>query len=51
VIRGPIGLLRTWVGRLPVCGELGYEIIVSAAEHITLRKTLLEAGAEAAGEA
>ncbi len=41
-----IGLIRAHVGRLSVTGELGYEINCSAAEHITLRETLLEAGAE-----
>jgi len=41
-----IGLIRAKVGRLSVCGELGYEIHCSAAEHITLRKTLLAAGVE-----
>ena len=41
-----IGLIRAKVGRLSVCGELGYEVHCSAAEHITLRKTLLEAGAD-----
>ncbi|MGR3466275.1 MAG: glycine cleavage T C-terminal barrel domain-containing protein, partial [Shimia sp.] len=40
-----IGMLRCKVGRLSVSGELGYEIHCSAAEHITLRETLLEAGA------
>jgi len=39
-----VGLIRAKVGRLSVCGELGYEINCSAAEHITLRETLLEAG-------
>ncbi len=39
-----IGLVRARVGRLSVCGELGYEINCSSAEHITLRNTLLEAG-------
>ena len=39
-----IGLIRAKVVRLSVCGELGYEINCSAAEHITLRETLLEAG-------
>ncbi len=39
-----IGLIRARVGRLSVCGELGYEINCSPAEHITLRDTLLEAG-------
>jgi dimethylglycine dehydrogenase len=41
-----IGMLRVKVGRLSVAGELGYEIHCSAAEHITLRETLLEAGAD-----
>lgn len=41
-----IGLIRARVGRLSVCGELGYEINCSAAEHITLREILIEAGAE-----
>ncbi|MFK7836260.1 MAG: FAD-dependent oxidoreductase [Sulfitobacter sp.] len=41
-----IGMIRAKVGRLSVTGELGYEIHCSAAEHITLRKTLLEAGAD-----
>ena len=41
-----IGMLRCKVGRLSVAGELGYEIHYSAAEHITLRDTLLAAGAE-----
>ena len=40
-----IGMLRCKVGRLSVAGELGYEIHCSAAEHITLRETLLAAGA------
>jgi dimethylglycine dehydrogenase len=40
-----IGMIRAKVARLSVCGELGYEINCSAAEHIMLRKTLLEAGA------
>ncbi len=41
-----LGLLRTRIGRLSVTGELGYEIHCSAAEHIALRKMLLEAGAD-----
>ena len=41
-----IGMLRCKVGRLSVAGELGYEIHCSAAEHITLRETLLAAGAD-----
>ncbi len=40
-----IGLIRAQVGRLSVAGELGYEINCSAAEHVTLRESLLEAGA------
>jgi dimethylglycine dehydrogenase len=40
-----VGLIRTRVGRLSVTGELGYEINCAAAEHITLREILLEAGA------
>ena len=39
-----VGLVRAKVGRLSVAGELGYEINVSAAEHIVLREILLEAG-------
>jgi len=41
-----IGLIRAKVGRISVTGELGYEIHCSAAEHIELRRTLVEAGAE-----
>jgi len=41
-----VGLIRARVARMSVAGELGYEINCSAAEHITLRETLLEAGAE-----
>ncbi|GAB5469424.1 MAG: FAD-dependent oxidoreductase [Rhodospirillales bacterium] len=41
-----VGLLRTRVARLSVTGELGYEITCGAAEHIHLRRTLLEAGAD-----
>lgn len=41
-----IGLIRAKVGRLSVAGELGYEIHCAAAEHIGLRKLLLEAGAD-----
>ena len=40
-----IGMLRCKVGRLSVAGELGYEIHCSAAAPITLRETLLAAGA------
>ena len=39
-----VGLVRARVGRLSVAGELGYEINVSAAEHIVLREMVLEAG-------
>ncbi len=39
-----IGLLRCKVGRLSVAGELGYEIHCSAAEHIALRRALIDAG-------
>ncbi|WP_300033647.1 FAD-dependent oxidoreductase [uncultured Roseobacter sp.] len=41
-----IGLLRCRVGRLSVTGELGYEIHCRAGDHATLRKVLLEAGAD-----
>ncbi|MDP2581015.1 FAD-dependent oxidoreductase [Shimia thalassica] len=41
-----IGMLRVKVGRLSVSGELGYEIHCAATEHITLRNTLLAAGAD-----
>ena len=42
-----IGLIRARVGRLSVAGELGYEINCPAAAHISLRESLLEAGAAA----
>ncbi|WP_293451048.1 FAD-dependent oxidoreductase [Planktotalea sp.] len=41
-----IGMLRCKVGRMSVTGELGYEIHCCMGDHITLRKTLLEAGAD-----
>jgi len=41
-----VGLIRAKVGRLSVAGELGYEINCAAAEHITLRQMLREAGAD-----
>lgn len=41
-----VGLIRAKVGRLSVTGEMGYEINCKAAEHIALRKVLLEAGAD-----
>ncbi|MDA8251153.1 MAG: FAD-dependent oxidoreductase [Rhodospirillales bacterium] len=40
-----VGLSRARVGRLSVCGELGFEINVAAAEQRTLHRTLLDAGA------
>ena len=40
-----IGLHRARVGRLSVTGETGYEVNVRAADHIGLRRTLLNAGA------
>ena len=39
-----VGLIRARVGRLSVTGELGYEINCEAAEHVVLRRSLLEAG-------
>ena len=41
-----VGMIKAKIGRLSVAGELGYEINCSAAEHIGLRKLLLDAGAE-----
>ncbi|MDJ0629032.1 MAG: FAD-dependent oxidoreductase [Rhodobacter sp.] len=41
-----VGMIRAHVARLSVSGELGYEINCRASEHIALRRTLLEAGAE-----
>lgn len=41
-----IGLLRVRAARLSISGELGYELNCSATEHATLRRILLEAGAE-----
>ena len=40
-----VGLIRARVGRLSVCGELGYEINCHASEHVVLRESLLAAGA------
>ncbi|MEP2030662.1 MAG: FAD-dependent oxidoreductase [Paracoccaceae bacterium] len=40
-----IGMIRAKVGRLSVAGELGYEIHCRMGDHITLRQTLLDAGA------
>jgi dimethylglycine dehydrogenase len=39
-----VGLIRARVGRISVTGELGYEIHCSAAEHVALRRALVEAG-------
>ena len=39
-----VGLIRAKVGRISVAGELGYEINCSAAEHVGLRRLLVEAG-------
>jgi len=39
-----VGLLRAHIGRLSITGELGYEINVPAAEHLTLYETLRKAG-------
>ncbi|MDH4116879.1 MAG: FAD-dependent oxidoreductase [Acidimicrobiia bacterium] len=39
-----VGLIRAKVGRISVTGELGYEIHCSAAEHVALRRLLVEAG-------
>lgn len=41
-----VGLLRCRVARVSITGELGYEINCGALEHATLRRILLEAGAE-----
>ena len=40
-----IGMIRARVARMSVAGELGYEINCRYGDHITLRRTLLEAGA------
>ncbi|MBU3737727.1 MAG: aminomethyl transferase family protein, partial [Rhodoferax sp.] len=39
-----VGMIRARVGRLSIAGELGFEIHCEAAEHATLRQSLLEAG-------
>ena len=44
--RMDVGLINARVGRLSVCGELGYEIHCHAIEHIGLRHRLLAAGAD-----
>lgn len=41
-----IGLVQARVARMSVTGELGYEINCRMGDHITLRRMLLEAGAE-----
>ena len=41
-----VGLVRARVGRLSVTGEAGYEINCRMGDHITLRRALLEAGAD-----
>ena len=41
-----IGMLRCKVGRMSVTGELGFEIHCRMGDHITLRKTLLDAGTD-----
>ena len=41
-----IGLIRAKVARMSVTGELGFEINSRMGDHITLRRALLEAGAE-----
>jgi dimethylglycine dehydrogenase len=41
-----VGLIRAKVGRISVTGELGYEIHCSSADHIALRRALIEAGKE-----
>ncbi len=41
-----VGLTRAHVGRISVTGELGYEINVPAEHHISLRRDLLDAGAD-----
>jgi len=39
-----VGLIRARVGRMSVCGELGFEINCGAAEHISLYRLIKEAG-------
>ena len=41
-----IGMIRARVARMSVSGEMGYEINCRMGDHITLRKTLLAAGAD-----
>jgi dimethylglycine dehydrogenase len=39
-----VGMVNTRVARLSIAGELGFELNCSAADHCTLRETLLTAG-------
>ncbi|MEM7295341.1 MAG: FAD-dependent oxidoreductase, partial [Pseudomonadota bacterium] len=41
-----VGLIQARVARMSVCGELGYEINCRYGDHVSLRETLLAAGAE-----
>ncbi len=41
-----VGMIRTKIARMSVAGEMGFEINCRYGDHITLRRTLLEAGAE-----
>ena len=41
-----VGMIRAKVARMSVTGEMGFEINCRMGDHITLRKTLLEAGAD-----
>ena len=41
-----IGMIRAKVARMSVTGEMGYEINCRYGDHITLRRMLLEAGAD-----
>ena len=41
-----LGLLRAKVARMSVCGEMGFEINCSSAEHITLYRMLKAAGVD-----
>jgi dimethylglycine dehydrogenase len=41
-----VGMIRAKVARMSVSGELGFEINCRMGDHITLRKTLLAAGAD-----
>jgi dimethylglycine dehydrogenase len=44
--RMDVGLARAHVARMSVAGELGFEINVDAADHVGLRRTLMQAGAD-----